>query len=221
MTARQLFEEKRPLRLLEPCPRPSSEELGRDDRQGQWTLRRKTQAPHPQSFPGWGPGHSSPHERARPTCPPVAAPSPLTCCPSASLPAISIPVVYLHLDGPVRQRVRGGMGLTQHMHSLRMGPFSCSQAKLPADSQGSQQRGCSPRDKGTVLRPLKVLGTDAAPELCRDFPAFQEGCGKASLRLEFSPPSPWPPQMGHRPQRESILSSSGVGPSSWEHGAPQ
>ena len=121
--------------------------------------------------------------RARPALPPGAAPSLLTCCPSASLPAVSIPVVHLHLDGPGRQRARGGMDLTQHLRGLSTGPFSCSWAR------GGEAHG---GDKGPILQP-QVSGTQAAPKLHRDFPEFQARCREAtsdssSLRLLLGHP---------------------------------
>lgn len=77
----------------------------------------------------WGLGSALPTYGQGLTSPQWLPPSPLTFCPSACLPAISIPVVHLHFDGPVRQRARGGMGLTQHPHGLKMELLSCSWAR--------------------------------------------------------------------------------------------
>lgn len=127
LAARQLFEEKRPLTPLAPCPaghRPSgaSVELGTDEPPRQWSLHRKPRPLTPQAAMGGDLGIALSMRGQDPPSSQGLSPSLLTFCPSASLPAISIPVVYLHLDGPVRQRAHGGMDLTQHLRSLRMGP---------------------------------------------------------------------------------------------------
>ena len=146
LVARQLFEEKRPLNS--PCAM-SCRTLAfwclSGAGQGQGKPRPLT--PELPCVGGLGTALTS---RARPALRPGAAPSLLTCCPSASLPAVSIPVVHLHLDGPVRQRACGGMDLTQHLRSLRTGPFSCSWATRGyRNTQGPCWKG--PRDKGPIL----------------------------------------------------------------------
>lgn len=124
LAARQLFEEKRPLTPLAPS---SCRTLAFWCLSGAGQGRGKPRPLTPElpCVEGLGIALSS---RARPALPPGVAPSLLTCCPSASLPAVSIPVVHLHLDGPGRQRARGGMDLTQHLCGLSTGPFSCSRA---------------------------------------------------------------------------------------------
>ena len=117
---------------------------------------RKTQAPHPRAAMCGGPGHSSlPESKTRP--PPRGGPLPAHLLSFCSLPAVSIPVVHLHLDGPVRQRARGGMDFTQHLRGLRMGPYSCSWAKTGyrntqqaprargGETQETKEQFCSPK----------------------------------------------------------------------------
>lgn len=128
LAARQLFEEKRP---LEPChagqrASGASVKLGRDKPLGQRTpTPGKPRRPHPQRCHG----HSSPHVRAGPNHPLGLPSSLLTFCPPACLPAIPIPVVHLHLDGPARQRARGGVGLPRHLRGPETRPFPCSWAR--------------------------------------------------------------------------------------------
>ena len=93
------------------------------------------------------------------------SPSLLTFCPSASLPAISIPVIYLHLDGPVRQRAHGGMDLTQHLRGLRMGPPAWpshapgpkGDGGTPTRLQGPSVKRQQPRRQRNYLEAFKSL----------------------------------------------------------------
>lgn len=100
----------------------------------------------------WGTSHG------KTLSPPELSPSLLTFCPSACLPAIAIPVVHLHLDGPARQRARGGMNLTQHLWGLNGAlPLLLGQKGIQGPPLGSScphWRRSSPRDKGTILRPF-------------------------------------------------------------------
>jgi hypothetical protein len=96
-------------------------ELGGDESRWPQTLTQDNLDCTPQST-----RYSSPHagQRTGSTLPPqsshVHSPPPLSY--SCHLPAISIPVIHLHLDGPGRQRAFGGLG---HPHpptcGLRMG----------------------------------------------------------------------------------------------------
>ena len=152
LATRQLFEEKRPLTPLAPrpvghWPSGASAELGRDE---------ENPGPSPQSCHVWGAwAQLSPREQDPPSS--QGWPLPAHLLSFCSLPAVSIPVVHLHLDGPVRQRARGGMDFTQHLRGLRMGPYSCSWAKTGyrntqqaprargGETQETKEQFCSPK----------------------------------------------------------------------------
>lgn len=74
--------------------------------------------------------------RAQP--PPGAVPVPAPRLSSACLPAIPIPVVHLHLDGPARQRARDGKDLPQHLRGLNTAlPVLLGQKGTPGHPLGS------------------------------------------------------------------------------------
>lgn len=142
---------------------------------GSGHLTEKPRSPHSQSCHELRPGHISPSSPfPSPSHTSVAAPIFAHLQPFAHLPAISIPVVHLHLDGPVRQRACGGRGLTLNPCSLRTGPFSCSWAKRgcgdslqkvggPSHAPRPLIRGSSPRDKETTFRLFSKGLTDRQP----------------------------------------------------------
>lgn len=172
LAVRQLSEGQRP--LMPFAPRPAGQRCsgaggsGRGHVKGQGTSHRNTQACQPQNRHRAGVGTAPPMRGRGPAAPlsppPGAALSLAPFCASACLPAIAIPVVHLHLDGPARQRARGGMGLTQHPCGPRMGPFSCSRARedaatptgrtLPLSCSRVLPGHSSPRDEGTVSGPF-------------------------------------------------------------------